>query len=94
VPDGPSRSHRMKSQATSSFWARFNKLPQQIQELTFRRYRLWLRDPRHPSLHFKKVSRYRSVRITDDYKALGVMEGDTVVWFWVGTHDEYERMLK
>jgi hypothetical protein len=42
---------------------------------------------------FKKVQTFWSARITDDYRALGVLEGDTVIWFWIGTHEEYERLM-
>ena len=40
------------------------------------------------------MSLYWSAKVTEDYRALGIMEGDTVIWFWVGTHDEYERLLR
>ncbi|MGH8588837.1 MAG: hypothetical protein ACREXX_05710 [Gammaproteobacteria bacterium] len=83
----------MKSQATSSFWKGYFSLPQDIQELAVKQYRLWLQDPHHPSLHFKKAHDYWSARVTDDYRVLGVMEKDTVVWFWIGTHVEYSRLL-
>ena len=50
-------------------------------------------DPDHPSLHFKKVGPYRSVRVGIAYRALGVEDGGTIVWFWIGNHDEYERLI-
>lgn len=68
-------------------------LPDNIRDLAVKQYRLWIQNPRHPSIQFKKVSDYWSARITDDYRALGIMDGDTVVWFWIGRHDEYERLL-
>lgn len=55
---------------------------------------MWRDSPFHPSLHFKCVNqeeRIWSVRLTLGYRALGIMEDDAVTWFWVGSHEEYER---
>jgi hypothetical protein len=57
-------------------------------------FRLWRGNPRHPSLRFKKVGAAWSVRIGAGYRALATLEGDVAYWFWIGTHDEYERLLK
>ena len=84
----------MKSRASSKFWALHRRLPLEIRRAAFKQYRLWLRNPRHPSLQFKKIESFWSARITDDFRALGVMDADTVIWFWIGTHDEYEQILK
>ena len=51
-------------------------------------------NPGHPSLHLKKVGAFWSVRIGLDHRALAVKDGDAFVWVWIGTHDEYERMIK
>jgi hypothetical protein len=51
-------------------------------------------DPTHPSLHFKKLGRVWSARIGLHYRALGLMKDDTVEWFWIGPHDEYDRILR
>jgi len=50
-------------------------------------------DPRHPSLHFKKIGRLYSVRVGIHYRALSVEEGDDVVWFWIGHHSEYDQLI-
>ncbi len=84
----------MKSRATSRFWSHHGRLPEDIRRAALKQYRLWLQNPRHPSLQFKKVQAFWSARITDDYRALGVLEADTVIWFWIGTHEEYERLIK
>ncbi len=87
----------MKSQATAKFWKLYTRLPQQMQRRAREVYELWRDNPAHPSLHFKRVDDDEpiySVRISDDYRALGLLEGDTVIWFWIGNHDEYERLLK
>jgi hypothetical protein len=65
-----------------------------VQRLALKQYLLWLRDPRHSSVRFKKVGRYWSARVNEDYRAVGILDGDTVVWFFIGTHSEYGRLLK
>jgi hypothetical protein len=84
----------MKSRATSKFWNLHRQLPAEIRKTALKQYRLWIQNPRHPSLQFKKIASFWSARITDDFRAVGIMESDTVIWFWIGTHDEYVRLLK
>jgi hypothetical protein len=50
-------------------------------------------DPRHPSLHFKKVGRFWSVRVGAHYRALAVDAPNGLVWFWIGSHADYDRLL-
>jgi hypothetical protein len=60
-------------------------------------YNRFRTNPQHPGLEFKKVHRIRpvySARINDDYRVVGVMDGNDIVWFWIGKHEEYERLLK
>ena len=84
----------MKSRASSKFWASYQQLPPEVQQRARKQYRLWAANPEHRSLRFKKIKGFWSARIDVRYRALGVMYGDTVVWFWIGTHDEYEQILK
>jgi hypothetical protein len=84
----------MKSRAVTSFWAGYNRLPETIQKLAAKQYSLLLENSHHPSVRFKKVGTHWSARITDDYRAVGIMDGDTVIWFFVGTHAEYIQILK
>jgi len=84
----------MKSRATNRFWTAYSALPAKLQRRALKQYHLWLNDPRHPSVNFKNVGRYWSARVTNDYRAIGVLKGDTVIWFWIGSHDEYDRLLK
>jgi len=51
-------------------------------------------NPRHPSLHFKPVGQYWSVRVGLRYRALAVPVSEGLVWFWIGTHAEYDRLIK
>ena len=84
----------MQSRAVKSFWDRYNALPEVVQRTAVKQYRLWLHDPGHPSVRFKKVGKYWSARVSDDYRAVGILDGDTVIWFFIGSHTEYGRLLK
>jgi hypothetical protein len=86
----------IQSRTTREFSEAFGLLPNDVRRQAQRAYRLFCNDPRHPSLRFKKVdeeSNVYSVRIGLGYRALGVMEGSTVVWFWIGSHAECDRLL-
>ena len=79
--------------ATPRFWSRFGQLPQAVQEVARRNFLLLKDDPRHPSLHFKKINNYWVVRIGRSYRAVAIEEGPDLVWVWVGGHDEYMRTI-
>jgi hypothetical protein len=84
----------MNSVALPSFWNAYDSLDSTVQRRARKAYELWADNPFHPSLRFKCINSNEniwSVRITRGYRALGILEGDTVVWFWIGGHDEYER---
>jgi hypothetical protein len=84
------------SRTTREFRETFASLPDDVPRHAQRAYRLFRADPRHPSLRFKKVdeeSNIYSVRIGLGYRALGIMDGSTIVWFWIGSHAECERLL-
>ncbi len=83
----------MKSRATRKFWEKYNALPGDVQQLAIKQYGLWLRDRSHPSVQFKRVGKYWSARVTDSYRTLGILDGDTIVWFWIGVHDEYAKLV-
>lgn len=84
----------MRSSTTKSFRNRFAQLPPEIQRAARRAFRLWLQNPQHPSLHFKKVGGFWSARVTDNYRALAIVEGGAAKWFWIGPHEEYERQIR
>lgn len=72
----------------------FRELPADIQVAARKAYRLWLSDPRHPSLHFKPVrSDIWSVRISRDYRALALVRAGATYWHWIGRHEEYQRRI-
>jgi mRNA-degrading endonuclease RelE of RelBE toxin-antitoxin system len=84
----------MKSSTTPSFRKRLRELPQPIRRLARKNFKLWLLDPHHPSLHFKKVGKFWSARVGDDFRALAMVHGGQTEWFWIGPHDDYDRLLK
>ena len=83
----------MKYRATRRFWNCYSALPEQIRQLADKCFALLKEDPSHPSLHFKKVGGLWSARVGAAHRALAVPDGDDLVWVWIGTHDEYERMI-
>jgi hypothetical protein len=50
-------------------------------------------NPRHPSLHFRQVGRFWSVRVGIHYRAVAVEHEGNMVWFWIGGHADYDRLL-
>jgi len=83
----------MKHLATSKFWKAYDSLPANVQKIADRNFELLKADPFHPSLHFKKVGSYWSVRAGIHYRALGVQEGSSMVWFWIGSHADYDKLI-
>ena len=59
-----------------------------------KKFQLLKTNPMHPSLHFKKVGNFWSVRVGINYRALAIEDGDDFIWVWIGSHDEYEEMIK
>ncbi len=84
----------MISSTKRSFRERFKFLPPEIRDLARKNFKLWLKNPQHPSLHFKKVGDFWSARIGSGHRALAIVSGEKAEWFWIGAHDEYERLIK
>jgi mRNA-degrading endonuclease RelE of RelBE toxin-antitoxin system len=86
----------VKSRTTARFREMFTDLPKTVREQTRKAYRQFKEDSSYPGLRFKKVHPklpIYSARINKDYRAVGQLENDTVVWFWVGSHAEYDSLL-
>ena len=86
----------MKSATLPSFWEAYRSLDDDLKDRARKAFRLWAENPFHPSLRFKCVNREESiwsVRITRGYRAVGVLEADTITWFWIGGHDDYESFF-
>jgi hypothetical protein len=84
----------MRHFANPSFWECYRELPASIQELADRNFELLKSNPRHPSLYLKKVGRYWSVRVGRKYRALAVKTEEGLIWFWIGMHAEYNRLVR
>jgi hypothetical protein len=87
----------VKSQASQRFWRLFHDLPEDIQRLAEKNYHLWQTNPSHPSLRFRRLEGREdlaTIRIGDHYRALGVMAAGTVTWVWIGTHADYDRLIR
>jgi len=87
----------MKSRTAASFRRRLLELPDEIRSAAKHTYEIWRANPRHPSLRFKRMGTRRpiwSVRIDREWRALAARDDDgTFVWFWIGPHDEYIRLI-
>ena len=84
----------MRSFTTPAFWECYRALPPAIRRLAVKNYRLWRLDPGHPGLHFKPVGPTTwSARIGDSYRAVAAPVPSGYVWFWIGPHKEYERLI-
>jgi hypothetical protein len=72
----------------------YAQLPEQIQNLADKNYDLLKSNPRDLSLHFKKVGELWSVRVGKDFRALRFQETEGIVLFWIGAHEEYDKIIK
>ena len=80
--------------ASSAFWKQYDSLPEKVRTLADKNHALLKSNPHHPSLHFKKVGSYWSVRAGIHYRALAVEVEDGMLWFWIGSHAEYDRLIE
>ena len=83
----------MKHYASSKFWELYGALPAEVRELADKNYERLKSDPRHPSLHLKKIGDLRSVRVGAHHRALAVEIEGGMLWFWIGTHAEYDKIV-
>jgi len=84
----------MRHFTTPRFWKQYEELPSEIRRLADKNFDLLKRNPRHPSLHFKRIRHFWSVRVGIEYRALAVDGPKGPVWFWIGPHAEYDKLLK
>lgn len=83
----------MRHITTPQYWDLYHRLPVEIRKLADKNFELLKTNPHHRSLHFKKIGKLWSVRVGARYRALGLDKGDTIVWFWIGSHSEYDKKL-
>jgi hypothetical protein len=89
----------LNSELSPDFLRHFRRLPEKVKRSARKNYRLWKTNPHHPGLEFKRVrgtAGVYSVRTGIGWRALGVQEEgrDTIVWFWIGSHSEYNHLIK
>ncbi len=84
----------MNHLATPEFWECYHVLPDAVRDSADKSFALLRENPRHPSLHFKMVGRFRSASVGIHYRALAVESGTDLVWFWIGTHGYYDRLTR
>ena len=86
----------MKSVRTKQFHELFAQLPHDVQKQAIEAYRIFKENPYHPSLHFKCINKEKSrysVRVNKSYRAVGTWKGDTIFWYFIGTHADYDHLL-
>lgn len=86
----------MKNRRTKEFRKQFARLPRDVQDQAKAAYRLFKENPYHPSLHFKCIDSQESlysVRVGLPYRAVGVWEGDTIFWYFIGSHEDYNHLF-
>lgn len=84
----------MKHKTASSFWKYYEYLPIDIQDLADKNFLLFKDNPSHPSLQFKKVGKVWSVRVGSNYRAIATQIEEGYLWIWIGTHAEYDKLLR
>ncbi len=87
----------MNSFTTPEFWELYSTLPGEVRQQARQSYALFQQDPHHPGLRFQKVHPSRpvySARVGGNYRAVGIREDDIIFWFWIGSHAEYDRLLR
>jgi len=83
----------MKHFASPSFWELYDELPSTVQEVADKNFKLLKSDSKHRSLRFKKVGKYWSVRAGKKYRALGIDVEKGILWFWIGSHAGYDKLI-
>lgn len=84
----------MRHRADHEFWKCYDRLPDEIRQLADRTFQVLKENPRHPSLRFKKIGRRWVARVGLNYRALALEIDGDYFWYWIGPHDEYERLIK
>ncbi len=83
----------MKHYASREFWHSHRRLLPEVRDLADKNFAILKENPQHPSLHLKKVGRFFSVRVGIEHRALGVGVDDGILWFWIGSHADYDRLV-
>ncbi|HVW55560.1 MAG TPA: hypothetical protein VHC00_07760 [Rhizobiaceae bacterium] len=84
----------MNHHANAAFWSLYDRLELEVRQLADKNFVLLKSDPQHPSLRFKRVGRFWSARVGLHHRALCVRRDSDCVWFWIGSHADYDKLLK
>ncbi len=87
----------MNSHITDKFRKAFAELPADVRKQARQAYRLFIENPHHPSLRYKPIHPNRpiySVRIGMDYRAVGIRDESNIIWYWIGSHAEYDKLIR
>jgi hypothetical protein len=79
--------------ASPEFWFFYRQLPPDVRDLADKRFALLKNDPHHPSVRLKKVGNIWSARIGLRYRALAKERDEGLVWFWIGPHGAYDKLI-
>jgi len=85
------------SHTTQRFRDAYQQLPARIQRKADDVYLRWSKDPWNPVFHFKQIHAEQaiySVRISIGWRAVGIREDDTIIWFWIGSHADYDKLIR
>jgi hypothetical protein len=84
----------VKHHTAASFWQKYALLPKPVQKLADKNFKLLEANTAHPSLNFKPVGKYWSARVGSNHRALAKKDDDDFIWFWIGEHGPYDRLIK
>jgi len=84
----------MRHFASRAFWEAYGRLPEPVRSLAEKNYALLKENPQHPSLQFKRVGRFCSVGVGLRYRALATDADGDLVWFWIGSHADYDALIR
>ena len=83
----------MRHYASPKFWACYRSLSKVTRDLADKNFELLKANPKHPSLHFKQIGNLWSVRVGKHFRALGLDKKKEVIWFWIGSHADYDKLI-
>jgi hypothetical protein len=86
----------MNHRTLPRFWKLYKQLPKEVQTLADKSFELLKSDSNHPSLHFKQIDtteKIWSARVGIHYRALGRGKPDGILWFWIGSHADYDKLI-
>jgi len=87
----------VKSFARPSFWRAYERLDDKTREAARKAYRRFEENPNHPALNFEKLGGHQhawSVRISAQYRAVGERRREKISWFWIGTHNDFDKLFR